>query len=308
MPKHAERILTIRSSKTRQRLPRLALTLSLFLIGCLGDQVSRGPQSTPTSTPTDTSVTTSAWTATNVVYYSPSEPEKVANGYPYLDFRILIENHAEKPITGLRWIDFQAPGFRQEKGPNGVNCWLNNAPLCVSGDPEKFIPDIQPKGSVVLGARLVPVSASGRYAVGGLLAWNDEEGRQRYSAVSLGPVQVTTHFRECLNLFAGLVKDLALPIVLLLLGTVFQFAQKRRDEKVQARQKERDIELQVWQSELPRIHSYAEEHYLGIVGSLRHLEHSYEEFEKTNWDSSKFDAMVCTPRLRQQQSGTGAVR
>jgi len=224
------------------------------------------------------------WLAANVVYrdalaLAGTAGCESANGDSCLDFQVTLTNESGQELSGLRWTDFQAPGFRPAESRAGTDCWRGNAPVCVDGEPVESFPALSPGGSLTISARLAPVASAGEYSLGGVLAW-EQGGLRRSRAVVLGPVKITSRWREGWlqagrAIWTGLA-GLALPVAVVLLTVWFQRKQNERQQRAQEAERQREMGLKVWESELDRIHDYAEKYYLGIINSLRQFERSYE--------------------------------
>ena len=185
-----------------------------------------------------------------------------------LDF----ENHSDRTAE-LQSIQLKAPGF-EETGP----CWQDHHPACLAEDksaPAPLPADLPAGKSVHLYATLKSLDA-GRYGILAIYRWieTDRSGGaaaqhnapDSYTrAVSLEPIEVTTHWLDVLDRLAGW---LAVPVVIALASAIWQLMIKRHDE----RYKERERAFQVWKEQLARVFEYTEQHYLPISRSIRGLQ------------------------------------
>ena len=212
-----------------------------------------------------------AWVATNEVNHDET-----------LRFWISFENRSNKDIKGLHFIDFQHPGFDQEG-----NCWAQNAPLCLGGSEqaEKLpgtqqagklpiqqagkLPDILKAGEVAtVSGDLKPAAYHGRYNLSAVFGWSNPQGGEKRKGLSLGPVEVTTEWREGLmTLFRRLhtlFKDLALPILATLLtwwaATWYSESQEKQAQI-----------NQIWGTLLGQFLKDTQRYYLPVNGKLSEL-------------------------------------
>jgi hypothetical protein len=181
-----------------------------------------------------------------------------------------LENHTGKTVT-LQSVEIQTQGFEQSGG-----CWQPpNRPACVGdGDSAGVVPATLSAGeSLRLHATLKPQSAGQR----GLLAiyrWSESaaDGKKTTETftrgVNLEPIEVTTRWEEFGAGFASYADKLALPLVLALGGALWGWWNKRRDDRLQASEKERERAFEVWKEQVARVFEYTQQHYLHISRSI----------------------------------------
>lgn len=195
---------------------------------------------------------------------------------------VLFENRSKADVRNLRFLVFYTPGFDKTG-----KCWAQEAPACrpsaIPDRPYLGLPkSLKPGESAVVFARLKPKSWYGYHGASGVLAWQDADGKTWQRAVVLPAVPVSSdrgRVLASLGKSIDLLKDLALPIALLLFGTYLQ----RRDRERENAEKERDRDRQTEQDErarqqtllretwtlmLPKVHAYAEAHYMPLIVSI----------------------------------------
>lgn len=158
-------------------------------------------------------------------------------------------------VVNISFLDIQAPGF--------------------TTSPTSIVSPglLKPSESKEIDVHLIPSVDHGRFVFAVRYAWSAPNTLEKKSRISLGPFEIVDESRirklRFLRRTASLTKDLTLPLVLALLGYLFQRQQNKRDEKFKQDQVDRDRHYQVWSSILPRFHQLSEKHYLPIVRSLR---------------------------------------
>jgi len=216
---------------------------------------------------------------------------------------IQVENHAQTAIEHLRLLAFHTPGF-QKVGP----CWKMDQPSCRPGTPQGTAPQglpvtLKPGESSLVYADLGPATWYGSHSASGVLSWQDAKGTWA-RAVVLPAVQIVSprgRFFASVAKSLDLLKDLALPLVLVVFGSYLQNqAKKREDEKADRdrdlanTKADRDRQLalekaeqdkkladkraeldrehaqvqETWRLMLPKVSVYAEQHYMPIESSI----------------------------------------
>jgi hypothetical protein len=176
--------------------------------------------------------------------------------------------------------------------------------------------------------RVVPLTAlaqSGSYNVVVLYNWNLDAFRS--SSLTVGPIRMVGLWGEENWLrfgrrLAQLTKDLTLPIVLAVLGYIFQRLQSRRDRYFQLSQGRRDRAAreqeairqereQVRQNILPLVMTLAEQHYMPIVRGARLLIDDHKKLKEHRPDSSEekifFDTLFLLKRMDHLRRSKGQI-
>lgn len=181
---------------------------------------------------------------------------------------VAFENRSSSPVHELRFSDEVPAGF---KVGSDATCWAADLG-CIDGSPVATPLDLLEGEAVAVSFELVPSGESGIFNLTRGFAWSDGDGKQHRGFVEFGAVTVTDRW----SLLAGWFKDLALPIVLLLLGSVFGFLEKRRTE-VQ----------QTWHQMLPKSHENAELYYMPMSSSILRIREGLQRFDRAQGPSEK---------------------
>jgi hypothetical protein len=193
------------------------------------------------------------------------ESGRAYRGWP-LRLRLIVENHSAGKVTKLRLIQLETPGFEtvQRTGPP---------------------PELKPGESALMEAVLKPAE-HGRFSITALVGWESAAAPGSVATeepITLGPVEITSPGRERWALFTGrsypVLKDITLPILLAVLAYLFQKSQGRREKQDQRRQEARERGLQVWSSQLPRLHENNERYYMPVARAVTLLRKEWEKGE-----------------------------
>jgi hypothetical protein len=176
--------------------------------------------------------------------------DQAVPGEPFT-VRYAVTNGTPRPIR-LRSALFEAPGF--ELPPHRDH-------------------EVLAGGSVIVREDLIPRRRSGAAMITALFTWRDAAGALQKQAVALGPVRFTSSLLEALSNAAAtllsLLKTLALPVVLAMLGYILQ---QRQQDLVQERQ--------AWASMLPVSHENNTKFYIPMLGGIRAFGTRLKEFAK----------------------------
>jgi hypothetical protein len=206
---------------------------------------------------------------------------------------ILLENRTEAEVRNLRVLVFHTPGFEKVG-----SCWSNpgpdGAPACRPGSggaPARLgLPaTLGREESVVRFASLKSKVWYGYHGASGVVAWQDAAGKNWESAFALPAVQVSPVWGRALfglSKSLDVFKDLALPLALLVLGWYLQRRDKEREREREERDRSQAMLRETWSLMLPKLHGYAEKHYMPVAASafgfrdaLRRQNHPRSFFE-----------------------------
>jgi hypothetical protein len=156
-------------------------------------------------------------------------------------FWIQVENQTKAIANKLRLFAFSTPGFR-EAGP----CWSQHLPSCrpgyVEGKPPQQLPGtLKPGESTILYADLSPNTWHGYHGASGVLSWQDDSANTWERAVVLPAIQIASpraRFLASIGRSLDLLKDLALPLVLVVFGSYLQNQAKKREQEQADRDKQ----------------------------------------------------------------------
>jgi hypothetical protein len=184
---------------------------------------------------------------------------------------ILLENRTDNELKDIHFLTFITPGF-DKKG----KCWQGGTPACRpqpgGGRPLLSWPKSLKKGeSAVVYALLQPKSWYGYHGASGVLTWKDPTGLARERAVSLPAVRISSELGRVfatLGRSLDLAKDLALPVVLLVLAGFLQRRDRNREHTQEERDKMQALLRETWALMLPKVSTYAEQHYMPIESSI----------------------------------------
>lgn len=155
----------------------------------------------------------------------------------------------------------RAPPSSEEDGTKPpVDGCRDDLPSSIVGEPSNpCLPtDLAPGQSVVVSARVHAEDEPGHYVLSGIYSWR-EGSTSKTSTVQWEPVTVTSSWALEEGFF-GLLKDLALPIVVVLLGVWFRASEQRR-ANVQ----------EIWSQMLHISHHNAERHYMPSLTAINRL-------------------------------------
>jgi hypothetical protein len=207
-----------------------------------------------------------------------------------LRFWVLLENRMDSEVRNLRFLVVHTPGFEKE-----APCWSSpdpsGYPQCRPGTRDRLPSVLEPGKSVTLFAHLKPKGWYGYHGASGVIAWQDNQGKNWERAFALPAVQVSSSRGRVLSAVGrslDLLKDLALPLVLVLLGGYLQRRDKDREREKAEREKEKDVQREerdrsqamlqeTWNLMLPKLHSYAEKHYVPVAGSIQYFFSALDE-------------------------------
>jgi hypothetical protein len=211
---------------------------------------------------------------------------------------IQVENHAQTAIEHLRLLAFHTPGF-QKVGP----CWKMNLPSCRPDTPKGTDPQGLPGAlksgeSSIVYADLRPATWYGSHSASGVLSWQDDKAT-RARAVVLPAVQIISPGRRFFASAAkslDLLKDLALPLVLVVFGSYLQNKAKRREEDKADRDKQQTQIRETWAMMLPKVQSFAENHYMPVSASIESFSELVKDKEKSR--QALFEFLRLIRRMR----------
>jgi hypothetical protein len=185
---------------------------------------------------------------------------------------ILVENRTAALANNLQFLAFHTPGYRK----TGI-CWQRGVPSCrpdLGGgrpSPQGLAKSLRPGESTIVYAELSPRSWYGYHGASGVLIWQDEQEKNWERAVVLPAVQTASgrgRLLASIGKSLDLLKDLALPLALLILGGYLQRRDRERDHLQAEREKEQALLRETWTLMLPKVSFYAEQHYMPIESSI----------------------------------------
>jgi hypothetical protein len=143
-------------------------------------------------------------------------------------FQITVSNNSPKPLNPPL-LSLDAPGFA-----------LDQKALVCRDASGNAVHALAPRQSCQFSLALAPACRSGTYGVTVWLLWSQADTRDQLSLL-LGPITIdrgwsAAQFARAGRRFAGIVKDLALPIVLAILGAFFAARQSDREARRKAQQ------------------------------------------------------------------------
>lgn len=158
----------------------------------------------------------------------------------------ILQNTGTVPMRNVSMSNWSAPGFKP------------------AGFVSVVVPELPPHSSVRFRPRpgLVTIDLPIRFMVSAEFSWNDGIETKHKLVGPLGPVVVEGDAEPRLYTVTraalGYLKDLALPLVLVLFGEFY----RKRSQAEAERQHERELDRASWNLMLPKIHEYNEQYYL----------------------------------------------
>jgi hypothetical protein len=195
---------------------------------------------------------------------------RVSVGGP-VTFWIAFANDSDKPISGFSLVAFEAPEF----GKFG-KCWEGGVPVCENQQRIVLPLTLPAGGSTTLSADLTAPPQVGIFAPTLVFQWRAASGAPIRDALTLGPIEVTSLARERMRYFAtrgrDLLKDIAIPLALFLLGVLVQRETQRHAERGKLAEEKRTQINQIWQNLLPQSLSDAQKYYMPVLSPLLRLD------------------------------------
>ena len=198
-------------------------------------------------------------------------------------FWISAINGTDSPVSGVRLLaPFITPGFV----PDDRSCWTpNGLPTCDEVGRRVSPPAcLAPGEASTLHARLRAEGELGTYSPMIVIAWQRPSGGEAREALILGPIEVTSPWREAfLNAgrrFLGIAKDIAIPLAIFLIGLTFQKATQAHLESAKREEDQRGRRMQVWQGLLAQNFKDVQKYYLPGLSSLGRIQGRIEAATK----------------------------
>lgn len=209
-------------------------------------------------------------------------------------FWLTVANRSARSIYAVRLLDLDAPGYLKEQAcwcRGGADaCWpptprtqdLSAMPPSSNRDLaacKPIVPELRGGQTVTVWGELRASESSDSQTLMAAVGWTDADKVPSLLAVPLGQCLVQSRLQRRVSQLVGLLKDLALPIVVGILGYLFQRRlqqqeQNRRDrekeieEKRQEQERERTQLAETWNKMLPQSHEYAAKYYMPLEGAV----------------------------------------
>jgi|SRR5580693_2134448 hypothetical protein len=187
-----------------------------------------------------------------------------------------LRNIGSAPIGSLRG-SFFAPGFSPAPVPGKQQPLPRTFPIYWGASnvllPADRLPTLAPGANLDLRLEMVGNEQSGDYMVTASFAWRGPRGTTQEATLDLGPLRLRSPALEQIAAW----KDLALaaaplvaPLLVLLLGFVFQNRQQRLVQ-----------ERQAWASMLPFSHETNSKFYLPLISDVQTFEAELKKFRES---------------------------
>jgi len=151
--------------------------------------------------------------------------------------------------------------------------------------PAQFVDQIQPGQSIAFWGTVVATRNHPRSRVSFIFRYSTSSGESS-TIVYAGNLAVRTGWQNFwTSTYLGL-KDLALPIVLAILGLALNFVTNRRDRRLQAQDREKALQAETWNQMLPVSHKLASKFYIHLAGAAWQLVNEWKEYQNLGEDSS----------------------
>ncbi len=239
------------------------------------------------------------------------DDRRVTPGDP-ITFWIVVQNPPlGKEIRNVEIVALRRPNF--EIPASERRCWrtvtsaagipAETVPICrntaIPVAPWLPQPSVVPAGSVTVEGHLIAGPRGGKFGVTAVVGWVDASGAHRRKPISVAPVIVESQWRNrvvsaarILQSILSILKDFALPVVLLWLGYRIKKIETAREETLkkietarESTRKKTDDHVarvqQTWTLMLPKLHQNAEKYYIPLIsyaGSVRKHHTSNPEY------------------------------
>ena len=206
----------------------------------------------------------------------------------HVRFWITISNDGDGPIDNVQLEHLDSPGFRIHR-----RCWDENpAPECgvptdspeaaPGNDPDRIAKRLEKGESRTIWGDLEADHANRMQGVVAVIGWSSPSKARSWSSAALGQLASLTEGEKRWSDLRDFVKDVGLPILLLLLSVGFGFYQHHRDKAEEEREHKRDTQeqeqqnsraqlSQTWNQMLPESHRVARDHYLPLWGAAQQM-------------------------------------
>jgi hypothetical protein len=234
-------------------------------------------------------------------------------------FFLWIVNRTTEPIQNVSLEEVRAPGLLILN-----RSWCGADPNC-----KLITPQLNPGQSIAVSGELLGAQPHQKESIFSKIAWTDSTRKLPSSRYSLlGDVAVQTgweHWRS--SWVYDLLKDLALPIVVLAMATAFGFYDKWKENRKQKREKEseerhkKDAEVraqtaETWNSMLRESHKLATRYYMPVDGAASSAVDELGRWQKASKDGDStqkelaeerafFYLLLMSRRLRQLSDDRG---
>ena len=196
------------------------------------------------------------------------------------EFWILVKNASTLPLTGLRLIDLDSPGFV----PVG-NCWTAGVPGCRPGVPSSGQPagleTVLSPGAVGMAfAELKSSGSPGKHPrpITVSVTWS-LRGKSEQQSIKIQPAEVAPHAPHWVVVVYSFLKDFGLPLLLGVLAYLFQQILQERSRVQSAHS-----------TILPTATTNAVKYLLPVAAAIRNLRRVLAEAEGIPPDQPQWQA------------------
>src|ERR1700730_17930566 len=182
-----------------------------------------------------------------------------------VEFTAILKNSSAVPLKNLKLAYVEPPEYNIDR-----ICWIEGGTeQCqeISNNSGTLRIPIGPNRSTAIWGRIRIKKSHDKGKVTAIFSWIDDGGNTSDFNITLGDFTAQSCYQYYGKLLYGLVKDFALPTVLVLLGFAYQLWDKRCESERQEKEQERAHILQTWNSMLPISHKYATRYYMPVVAN-----------------------------------------
>lgn len=226
---------------------------------------------------------------------SLSKPD-VMVGEP-VRFWITIRNDGPDPVTDLRLIGVDAPGFTYEINPP---CPCNTADCFATTRCASLRTRLEAHEQFASWGNLIATQPSQGQGVWLVLRWRDTMSRTQEVSVLLGRLTAVPQAWLWWQTVVGFLKDIAIPAIPLalgLLGLWFKRWERERADRHSEKEQRRTEIAETWREMLPLSHEYTIKHYMPVVAAAELAIRKSEQvrgIEPTDEDERKRVFFMCT--------------
>ncbi len=210
-----------------------------------------------------------------------------------LRFWLTIQNWSDSPIEGVRLDHLDTPGFEIYR-----RCWVQGAgrecgasgtspDLAPASDPDRICARLEKGESRTVWGDLMAKRPNDAQNLIAVVSWSAANKARSSSVALLGHAASLTWWVRTWTGLRGFLKDVGVPILLLVMSIFFGVWQRFHEVK----QTERAQLTETWSKMLPESHTIAKKYYIPMCGA----------FEKAIEYATRYRADKTSPDARKHQ-------
>jgi hypothetical protein len=192
-----------------------------------------------------------------------------------LRFWITISNRGGSPVKDIRLEHLDTPGFKLDR-----RCWVQTPPPecgvpsnspepAPTGDPSLIAGRLEAGQSRTIWGDLQATKPNHKQSLVAVVGWSSDGQPVSWSSAVLGQAASITSSERLWTQFRDVVKDVGMPILLLVASLWFGVRQHVKENEEEAEQTKRAQLAEVWKQMLPESHQITKNHYLPLLGAAQ---------------------------------------